>query len=122
MPATEDEKLRRDLAINQGEWFALMSAARGALPVDVVASYERGVAPMPIASLPDDVSGDILLWNPCDGWLLIWATQEGPADRIRQQYPFHTHWLPAPAGPKETTGCASSASSLGPRLRGCRRG
>lgn len=42
-----DETLRRKLAQNQGEWYALMHEARGQVPEDVLAGYERGAPEQP---------------------------------------------------------------------------
>lgn len=53
----------------------------------------------PIGTLPEflDCPDHILLWNPCDGPHLIWATFEGPnkLDKIRAG-DMYTAWCVCP--------------------------
>jgi len=64
--------------------------------------------PRPISALQpynDDMplelkeSGFILLYNPCDGWHLLWLMQWRLEDIHRQE--MFTHWMPGPPPPAD---------------------
>lgn len=59
----------------------------------------RPISTLPEHDLPEGMRGSdsILVFNPCDGWHLLWLVSWN-VEYIRAQKMF-THWMPGPPSP-----------------------